>query len=126
MFKAFNDDFYWRRRSWNKCVNGVKDDLERKLNKFARWRIIEIVARYQMNNPTCEWPADDSHCGQIEIHHLTPMWLIIDEAIELMTDEETSAISKELHLWKTADDFEVLDHHKFTQHLLNGTPIRSA
>lgn len=119
IFKAFNEEFSWRRRSWSKCVCGVKDDIERKLSDFARWRIIEIVARYQMNNPACEWQSGGSHYGRLEVHHLIPMWRIVDDAIASMSDTETSAISKEIHIWKTADDFEVLDHHKFTRHVLD-------
>jgi hypothetical protein len=118
IFKAFNEDFGWRRRSWNKCVDGVKNDFERRLNRFARWRALMIVARYRDTSPACEWQADDDHCGRIIVHHMIPMRRIIDDAIERMTREETSALSKELYLWERTDDFEILDHHKFTQRLL--------
>jgi hypothetical protein len=115
---VFNEELGWHSRSWNKCVDGRKFNIEYEFKAFARWRIIEIVARYQMNNPACEWRADDNHYGQIEVHHHIPMRTIVDEALALMPQKELATISKVIQTWGTSDNFEILDHFKSVKHIL--------
>jgi hypothetical protein len=116
-FMTFNDELGWCSQSWNKCVGGRKFDVVSEFKAFARWRVIEIVARYQMNNPDCEWRADNNHYGQIEVHHHIPMRIIVDEALVLMRKEEL-AISKVIQTWTTSDNFEILDHFESVKHIL--------